>query len=338
MVQAKLVEMSAADEVLHAWPGGAPRETMRTMERNRFTQGRIVCGIDDSESADRVAAVGARLATDLGAPVTLVRVIDPAPRHVLGFRPPALRGARAVRRRLATLVDAHAFPAGTRIHVATGHVSQALEALAGEEDARLLVVGGQADGLLTSLLPGGVAGRLVRSSPCPVAVVPEGAVRPREAGLIPAVVCGVAGSELDRKVLRFAADLASRLGARLHAVHAFDRFLLGVTGAGVPSVPVEIDLRDEAERVLRNAVEDAGVPAEQHVMDLPADAALRRVAGEVGAGLIVAAGRDRSRLSRLVQGSVTMRLATDSSTTLIVVPETAEVELGSGHYEIAATG
>jgi nucleotide-binding universal stress UspA family protein len=312
------------------WAGDHER-----MERNGFTPGRIVCGVDDSEKADRVAAVAARLATDLEVPVTLVRVIDPVPTLALGFRRPILRRARAVRRDLATLADAHGFPPGTRTHVTTGQVSGALEALAREEDARLLVVGGPADGVLTAIAPGGVAGGLVKSSPCPVVIVPEGAVRPREAGFIPAVVCGVAGDELDRKVLRLASDLASRLGARLHAVHAFNPLLLGVTGVAVPSVPVELDLRDEAERVLRNALEEAEVAATQHVVDLPPDVALRRVAGEEGAGLIVAAGRDRSRFGRLVHGSVPMRLAAESSTSLVVVPEAAQLEPGTGHYEVA---
>jgi nucleotide-binding universal stress UspA family protein len=306
------------------------------MGPNNFTTGRVVCGIDGSDNADSVAAVAARLATELEAPATLVRVVDPVPALALGFRSRTLRGARRIRRRLATLADAHAFPAGTRTHVATGDVPDALETLAREEDARLLVVGGQADGLLTALIPGGVAGRLIRSAPCPVAVVPRGAVRPPEAGHVPAVVCGVAGDDLDPKVLRLAHDLASRLGSRLHAVHAIDPLQLGVSGLAVPSVPVELDLRDEAGRILRNAVEEAGVPAEEHIVDLPADVALRRVAGEEGAGLIVTAGRDRSRLGTLVHGSVPMRLAVESSTTVVVVPEAAEVEPGTGNYEIAS--
>lgn len=305
------------------------------MKRNGFTPGRIVCGVDDSQKADRVAAVAARLATDLEVPVTLVRAIDPVPTLAFGFRRPVLRRARAVRRVLATLADAHAFPPGTRTHVATGQTSDALEALARAENARLLVVGGPTDGVLTAIVRGGVAGRLAKRSPCPVVVVPEGAVRPPEAGFIPAVVCGVTGDELDRKVLRLASDLASHLGARLHAVHAFSRLQLGATGVAVPSVPVELDLRDEAERILRNALEEAEVTAERHVVDLPADVALRRIAGEEGAGLIVAAGRDRSRFDRLVHGSVPMRLAAESSTSLVVVPEAAEVEPGTGHYELA---
>jgi nucleotide-binding universal stress UspA family protein len=296
------------------------------MERNRFTPGRIVCGVDDSEHADRVAAVAARLATDLEAPATLVHVIDPVPVFALGFRTPVLRGARRARRRLAALADAHPFPAGTRTHVATGSAGEALDALAREEGAQLLVVGAQSDGVLTSLVPGGVPARLIGSAPCPVAVVPQGAVRPPEAGLIPAVVCGVAGDDRDLEVLRVASGLASRLGARLHAVHAFEPFMLGVAGAPGPSMPVELDLRDEAERILRNAVEDAGVEGEtaRHLVDLPADVALRRVAGEEGAGLIVAASRDRTRLGRLVHGSVPLRLAADSGTTVVAVPEAAD--------------
>ncbi|HEU0024682.1 MAG TPA: universal stress protein [Thermoleophilaceae bacterium] len=295
---------------------------------------RLVCGIGDLGAEQKVAGVAARLGADMGCGVTLVHVIGSVHPLPLGLRPPGPLRARRARRELALVAGGRRFPPGTGVRIESGDPLDSLTEVAQEEDAELLVVGAREAGSATSLLPGGVTSALIRKSPCPVVVVPQEAVRPPEAGPIAAVVCGVEGEDLDVPVLRLAADLARRLPAELHAVHAYDPLVLGAIGMAAPAPPVDLDLREAAERTLLNALEEADVAAHEHVIELPPDLALRRIAGEERAGLIVVGARDRSKLTSLLHGSVPMRLAGEGNTTLVVLPEAARLESGSGHYEV----
>ncbi len=305
------------------------------MDQDRIhrTGGRLVCGLGSDDGGSRVAGVAARLGTDLSCGVTLVHVMDSVQPLPLGVRPRIPATARKAQRDLATVTSLHDFPPRTRVRVEWGDPVESLAEVASDEDAELLVVGSSDPRGLASLLPGGTAGALIRKSPCPVVVVPPDAVRPPDSGPLPAVVCGVEGGELDAPILRLAADVARRLAAELHAVHTFNPFALSA-GVMAPAPPIDLDFRAAAERTLADALEEAGVTAHRHVLDIPPEPALRRIAGEERAGLIVVGASKRSRLGALLQGSVPIRLAKEGHTALLVLPEVARLESGSGHYEL----
>ena len=173
-------------------------------------------------------------------------------------------------------------------------------------------------------------------APCPVVVVPPAAILPLEQGGIRAVVCGVAGDEADRDVLRLAADLASRLDASLHAVHAApSRAQLAAVGKGI-ELPPDDEVRRRSERELAGAVDEAGVVASKSVLPLPAADALQRVADRERAGLVVVGSRARRQLGSTQQGSVASQLAGTGSTALVALPPGARLEPGSRHYEAIA--
>ena len=286
----------------------------------------IVCGIDLSSGSERTAAVAARVARALRCRVAAV--------HVDGEPPGVASIERARRlRALEALVEKHDFPDGSLARLAGGEAAETLARRAHDHDAQLLVVGSRGMGALRTALLGSVSAELLRSAPCPVVVVPPGLTLPfAHPGMRP-VVCGIEGSDRDRDVLRFGADVAGRLGSDLLAVHAFDPRSL----YAVHAVPIEVrGLREAAEARVERALRDARVRARATVAPLPAALALAQVAEERRAGLLVVGSRASSKLGSLLRGSVVTQLTSQVDCPLVVLPRTAEIATGSGHYEVSA--
>src|SRR5215218_2316022 len=112
---------------------------------------KILIGVDGSERSEDAVAFGRALALTAGAPVIL-----------------------------ATAHRSEALRPGAHAH--------ALQTLAEQEDADIIVVGSSHTGRLGRVLPGSTAERLLHGAPCPVAVVPLG-YRTRAARSRPVVGC-----------------------------------------------------------------------------------------------------------------------------------------------------
>jgi nucleotide-binding universal stress UspA family protein len=176
----------------------------------------------------------------------------------------------------------------------------------------------------------------MREAPCPVVVVPSDTVAPFDAEGMRSVVCGIAGDETDSALLQLAGDLATRLGAELHAVHAYDPSATHATVPEAPIPPQEAGLQESAEHRLALALQEAGVDAQASALPRPAAEALERVAEQRHAGLIVVGARQASKLGSPVLGSVPTQLAAQGRTAIVVLPLGARLERGSGHYETVA--
>jgi nucleotide-binding universal stress UspA family protein len=226
-----------------------------------------------------------------------------------------------MRKLLKAIAEECCFPEDTELYLKRGEPATELLAVADEEDAELVVVSSGGSGYASAALLGGVTSALMRRSPCPLVVIPPRAIPPLDAEGMRSVVCGVEGRESDVRALRLAADLAARLGADLHAVHAHER---------------RDELDDSAERRLAFVLEQAGVEATAHVEPLPAEVALESVARQERAGLTVVGPPAGGEPSSALDGYVGFRLAADGGTALVVLPTEAELDLGSGHYELAA--
>ena len=136
------------------------------------------------------------------------------------------------------------------------------------------------------------------------------------------ILCPVDFSELSAVALRYAAELAKRLGAKLTVVYANT----------VPEPPyfTEGKLDDlarqfreamhEAESALRRFVEkETELPAEVRVMEgRPVDVILK-AAEQAGADLIVMGTHGRGGINRLVVGSVTDRVLRQSPIPVLAV-------------------
>lgn len=177
----------------------------------------VIVGVDDSDSAHEATSWAADLASIWRAPLVLLHAV-PYGHGTPAEEPSWLRSlaARAVRPGLA--VSAEIVPGGAEEIL--------LERSSG---ARLVAVGSYGEGAAAGMLSGTVAAALAAGSACPVAVVRGVGTRVSPSGEGPVVV-GVDGSPAGAAALRFAADIAARLGSRLVAVHAWTDVLPGTEG------------------------------------------------------------------------------------------------------------
>jgi nucleotide-binding universal stress UspA family protein len=290
----------------------------------------IVCGVDGSSEAQRAASVAARLARDLGSGALLVHVEEDAHQRPLGLRWPRPGRARRRWKVLRATAEECCFPSDTHLRLKRGDPTTELMAVAEKQDAELVVVSARGRGMVGPALLGGTASALMRSCPCPVVVVPTKSIPPLDAEGLRSVVCGVEGSETDIRALRLAADLATRLGGELHAVHGYE-----TSGAPTPVEPAgspDDELHAAAWRTLTFAVVQAGVEARRRVLPVPVHEALERVARHERAGLTVVGPPDFGGPAPLA-----IRLAAEGSTALVALPAEAELGTGSGHYELTAS-
>jgi nucleotide-binding universal stress UspA family protein len=126
--------------------------------------GAIICGVDDSESAQGAARVARALSRELGLGVVFVRAVDGKAAD------PDITAIAARLERLSARVQET--DSGATWAVDVGHPADALVAAAKKERAAMIVVG--STGPHSSLL-GSVSADVSRRAPCPVVVVPPGA-------------------------------------------------------------------------------------------------------------------------------------------------------------------
>jgi nucleotide-binding universal stress UspA family protein len=269
----------------------------------------IVCGVDGSREAGRAAAMAARLARDVGSRALLVNVQEePGNRRARIPRP----WRRKRRRKLLKATAAECrFPPGTQLCLKSGDPTAELLAAAHEEDAELVVVSTGGLSTASPALLGGTASALIRRAPCPVVVVPASSVPPLEAESMRDVVCAIEGRQSDVAVLALATDLAERLGGQLHAISGGDHPM---------------------------AAEDlGGVGAAVHVVRSPIDDAVKRIVHEERAGLAVVGPPHDGEPASGLDLPLAIALAADGEVPVVVLAAPAELQVGSGHYELAGT-
>jgi nucleotide-binding universal stress UspA family protein len=292
-------------------------------------KGSVVCGVDLWPRSEEVARLAVSLADELDGHASVVHVTHGAGRGSAG---PTLGHVHELRR-LGTLVQRLGGAGRSATLLRAGEPAAELLEAARELDAELLVVGSRGLREIGSALLGSVSCDLMREGPCPVVVVPPGCAVP--AAGIRCVVVGVDGGERDVPLLRLAADLAGRLRAALHVVHAF-QVRPGAVGTGPVAPPLAPELGRAAEETLDQAVKEAGVRARKSVVELVAAEALERAADQDGAGLIAVASQGHGKLHSVLHGSVTVRLAAEAPVPVLVLPPGAELAAGTGHYELSA--
>ena len=280
----------------------------------------ILCGIDGSREAGRAAAIGARLARDLDARALLVHVDEDARPRRFGVRRPAPRRAWRKRRLLKATAEECCFPPRTELRLEKGDPTAALLAVAQDEDAELVVVSTGGRGTASPVLLGGTASALMRSCPCPVLVVPTMSAVPLDSDSMHDVVCAIEGRPSDAPVIGLAADLARRLAADLHVVVGSESLARG---------------GESAETRLASVLEGIDLEARTHVLPLATGDAVERVASDERAVLAVVGPPETDEPSSLLSAPVAIRLAAAGSTALVVLPGEAELQVGSGHYELA---
>jgi nucleotide-binding universal stress UspA family protein len=143
------------------------------------------------------------------------------------------------------------------------------------------------------------------------------------------IVCGVDGSPDSQAALEVAARLAERLGLRLVVSHAAEpayipyasAFPFGGTGAGHAVVEEARSQQELAERLLDQAVADAGLgDVELRPIVGVASEGLADLADEEDAELIVVGSRGRGAFRSAFLGSVSNSLVGVARCPVLIVP------------------
>jgi nucleotide-binding universal stress UspA family protein len=136
------------------------------------------------------------------------------------------------------------------------------------------------------------------------------------------VVVGVDGSESSLEAVRLAAREAALRHSPLHVVHAFVWALMNVPLGPHPLGPPDGGLRNEAERLVKAALEEAetaapGVPVTSEIIDAAAAPVL--VAQAQDARMVVVGNRGLGGFSGLIMGSVAVQLTSHAACPVVVV-------------------
>jgi nucleotide-binding universal stress UspA family protein len=197
--------------------------------------------------------------------------------------------------------------------------ARAIQELAEDVHARMLVIGSSARGTLGRVAPGAVTDRLLHGAPCPVAIAPSGYAPPAE-GLRRIEAAYVRRPD-GEAALALAADLAQRAGATVRVrtvVEPMDPLLAGTLD--------DLALQDtERERV--RLAEERGLDAARRlapgrsggcdVLHGPVVDALSNATA--GADLLVCGSRGRGPVRSLLLGSTAHALVRRAATPVLVV-------------------
>lgn len=279
----------------------------------------VLCAIAKQTDA-KVPRMAGDLAASLGTSVVLTHVAETG-------RPFRLSGGE---RAVADAGSSGAPLSRARFEIAEdiaveerrelGSPPQRLCELADEEKVELIVTGWRGRGALRSALFGSVSRELARRASCPVLIVPPRASVPMSVGDAPAargVICGVARPDRSLAIVRFADNLASRLGDRLSLVH--------VNEAGPVAVQITMD------EALAKALESVAAGTRAFVeTGAPPGYALAAVAARERARLIVVgAGGLGDARPRLTSPSASAQLLAQVACPVLLLPERASLPYAS---------
>lgn len=170
------------ERLLHGAPCAVAVAPRGFRERDHFGFGLVGVGYDGTDEAVRAVRAAREIAASLGAKLRVVGVCPERKRGAGEARHDAMREAFAakVHEAARALVDEGA---DAEAVVLDGDPAERLSDQGVELD--LLVVGSRGYGPIRRTLAGGVSGEVMRSSPCPVLIVPRGSGREPELGFQP---------------------------------------------------------------------------------------------------------------------------------------------------------
>ena len=282
--------------------------------------GRIVAGVDASESAHSAARWAAQEAVTRGRGLTLATaVLPPATIGGLGI-PPAMDFLDALRAEAVEILTALAkeLP-GDDIHVVVEVASPGGLFVEASQEAHMIVLGSRGTGGFTGLVLGSVGSQVAAAAACPV-VVWRGAPRPGATS----VVVGVDGSPNSKAALGAAFEYASFHGLGLTVVHAWDipAYDLIEIPQGAVALPIAEVLEDEvrlaAEVLAGHRDRYPDVVVREHLVRGAAAKAL--IDQSIEAALLVVGTRGRGQLLSAVLGSVSNTVLHKVDIPVLVVP------------------
>lgn len=291
--------------------------------------GKIIVGFKGGECSRDALRFGAMLARDIDAELVVAHAYLPA--H--GFR--ASASERTVLRANASALLAEAeslLPYATRaeLRAVEGRPVQALQALAEDEAADLIVVGSSTRGALEMHAVGGVAERLLHAAPCPVAVAPRDYRYERNPGLY-TIGVAVDGSSESKAAVLAAADLARAMNAGFRLIGIAEA-APPVVGLGASYLPADGSYRDALQRELEEIADSLPAKLRPEVVLVDGEPAAELINRAAPLSLLVMGSRAYGPLRRALLGSVSSHVLRDAPCPVYVVPR------GSVEVAPAATG
>jgi nucleotide-binding universal stress UspA family protein len=286
----------------------------------------IVVGVDDSprsEDAIALAGVFARASRGEVLAVYAFPYDDRPEAHFnLDMRTPLLQSAEETLDRLCQPLDDD--PHVRRLAVADLSPARALQRVAAERHAELIVVGSSHAGHVGRLLPGSTAERLLQGAPCPVALAPQGhRLRPRTG--FGRVTAGYDGTPESSGALEAAARVAHATGAELRVVRVFTREM--PKPPSMVSVPGYVRMTGAAEESARDDLERVSARLGAEPAFLHGDPARELARESEVADLLVVGSRGYGPLRAVLLGGVSGRVAHTAACPLLIVPHGAEAPL-----------
>lgn len=291
---------------------------------------RIIIGVDNRKRSEDAIVFGGTLARAFDAEVTLVHAYPP---DFFGYP-----SARAHEDMLRGHADATLQRWADRLRDLEGvetravpdySPARALQKVAEDQHAGLIVLGSSHTGRLGRVLPGSTGERLLNGSPCPVAVVPAGHGTSR-ASAPPVIACGWDGSPEAEAALGAAEELARAMSWSLRVVRAFEPVLYSYPpGLGVPYAEVLTDRQTRAEQSLNDRVAhlSSDVAAEAELHQGTAADVLVGVSETVE--LLILGSRGYGPLRAVLLGGVSGKVLRSAACPIVVVPNGAHAALGS---------
>lgn len=289
--------------------------------------GAVIAALDGASADGPLVDWAADEAARLRAPLRLMTAVDPGiqltPYDAIATGSPSLTeqlDADAHRLLEAAAARARGRHQGLDIGISAPWGPAAAAIVRLSADARLVVVGAPARGLLDRILLGSVALPVVAHAPCPVAVVPADTVVTAPTD----IVVGVDGSERSGRAVELAMAMAEPTAARVTCVIGWNVEVVDgvvVTEPGSERwAAVEQRYAARAHHVVDPvAARHPEVPVSVDVRHGTASTVIREAAAELDADRVVVGSRGLGGFRGLLLGSVSRRVLEHAGRVVVVV-------------------
>jgi nucleotide-binding universal stress UspA family protein len=255
-------------------------------------RGWILVPLDGTRGAERSLTLAGMLARVYDLRLDVVHVLDPTETSAevgTATTPFEDYGAR--------LVLAYGLPGETRFRTVAGPTAPTLIGIARE--SAMVVMASHGRGGFRAMILGSVADKVVRSSECPVVLVPtmgDGTVTPRT------ILVPLDGSSVAEQALPHARRLAEGFGAQVVLMRAFNAIVMADVEFGYYDVP--LSLLDDVQAYL----DSVALPGEKTVVfeGDPTNAIVATVEDE-RIDMVVMTSSGKGLAGRLILGSTTDR-------------------------------
>ena len=292
---------------------------------------KIIVGVDESDRSRDAVALAALLARGSVAELVLVCAYPyddvPGRGAHTGYRQYLREDAEAAIGRATAGIGE--LPRTRKLLIADVSPAKAIQRVAADEGASLIVIGSSHRGAVGRVLAGTTAERLLHGAPCPVAVAPAGFHADDEQD-IDTIAVAYDRSDEAKSALLAATAIAPALGARLRVVEVLDpswiatpALMAGPAYNVMPHPEIEQPAREHLTDIVAALPENMTAEAVVVIGDPE-----RELAAETErVDLMIAGSRGYGPYRAVVLGSVSGRLVRDASCPVLVVPRGIETPL-----------